>query len=469
MRRRLIAGFLGFSVVALIAIEVPFGLSLAANARSTAITSIQNDGASLGLLVGSALSLGHQAEANSLIDRFSVANKAVVVLVSDGKARIAAGAHAAEELADPETAPILAAASSGRISGEESGREPDDDLLYVALPIAVNASSSGVHQRGFSSVLLLAESAAPLHARVRGDWLKLLGFGLGLLVVASIVGTLLARSLTRSLAEIELAVSAFGAGRLSERAPTGRGPSELRNLAETVNEMARRLEELLDAQRAFVGDASHQLRTPLTALRLRLENLEQALGQGDRTRTDLARVIAEADRLSRVVDGLLALARSEGVRPERRPVDVDKVLEERREAWSALAEERGISLAIRTTASDGTRGPCALACEGSLEQVLDNLLSNALDVTPPGGTVTLRAGRTVDSVEIHVVDSGPGMTSEEREQAFERFWRKDGVTHDGTGLGLAIAAQLLRASGGTAWLDPAEEGGVDAVVQLEPC
>ena len=115
--------------------------------------------------------------------------------------------------------------------------------------------------------------------------------------------------------------------------------------------MADRLEELVHTQRAFLADASHQLRTPLTALRLRLENLEDTLGpeQG----AELAPALAEADRLSRIVDGLLTLARSEGgLRPAREVVDVEAALRDRAEAWGALAEERQVTLSCELSATE---------------------------------------------------------------------------------------------------------------------
>jgi signal transduction histidine kinase len=233
--------------------------------------------------------------------------------------------------------------------------------------------------------------------------------------------------------------------------------------------MADRLEELLRTQRTFVADASHQLRTPLTALRLRLENLEDELDpeQGQ----DLTPALAEADRLSRVVDGLLSLARTEGTRPVREPVDIGAALRDRVDAWSALAEERHVRLSDEWAARGAVERPAltALVCPGHIEQVLDNLLSNALDATPPGGAVSLGAERVDGTIEIHVVDTGPGMTAADRTRAFDRFWRPEGARHEGSGLGLAIVAQLVRVSGGTTWLDPADGGGVDAVVRLEAC
>ena len=417
MRRRLLVGFVVFALVALVAIEVPFGLSLAANARSTALSEIQNDAASLSFLVSSALQRGERTEALRLVDRYSRAQSATVVVVTNGKAVLSAGAKAVEELADPATKSILAAAAVGRVSGEQGGPDSDDDLLYVALPVGLKseASASGsatpAFRRGDARCRVGGTATCSNHRRldqVGGVWR-------GSARSCGDNGSALGASLTRPLADIEATVSAFGAGRLSERADAIHGPVELRVLAESVNEMAGRLEELLDAQRAFVADASHQLRTPLTALRLRLENLEGAGGL--QSPSDLALVIAEADRLSRVVDGLLALTRSEGVRAAREPVDVGAMLRERVEAWSALAEERQIGLEYRTppSSADETGRLAALVCHGTLEQVLDNLLSNALDATPAGGNVSLTAESVDESIEIHVVDTGPGMSAEERE------------------------------------------------------
>jgi signal transduction histidine kinase len=315
-------------------------------------------------------------------------------------------------------------------------------------------------------VLLVAESAAPLHSRVRSHFIMLALFGFGVLAVATALGTILARSLAQPLDGIAAAVAAVGAGRLSERAPVARGPSELKALAETVNEMADRLEELVHTQRAFLADASHQLRTPLTALRLRLENLEDTLEIDHRA--DLTAALGETDRLSRIVDGLLTLARAEGgVRPRREAVEVEAALRDRAEAWTALAEERQVSLEPPRAPSAQVRPLRALACEGHLQQVLDNLLANALEATPAGGKVSLDAVRVGDRIEVHVVDDGPGMSPGDRTRAFDRFWRQEGAPHGGTGLGLAIVAQLARMSGGTAWLDASPAGGVDAVVRLE--
>lgn len=470
MRRRLLAGFLAFAVVIIVLLEIPLGIIVSRSARTTAIAEIEHDSASLGVLVGSSLQRRDVAGAQGLIDRFARAEHAIVAVVGTRNPELSAGAGVAEEIADPTTKAILKSADAGRVQGEEGSQDPDDDLLYVAIPVVLDLPSTAANGKRVLEdagvVLFVAEPAAPLHAQINRDDLELVLLGVGMLAVAAGIGTLLAISLTRPLARIESTVAKLGQGQLGTRVPSTRAPAELRALRTTINEMADRLEELLHTQRAFVADASHQLRAPMTALRLRLENLEESVGQP--LESDMSRAIAEVDRLSRIVDGLLALARSDGARPERVPVYVTAALEDRTDAWSALASERHVSLIDAVDDDDAGRDELvALACTGYLEQMLDNLLANAIDATPPDGTVTMRADRRDGHIDIHVIDTGPGMSVADRSRAFDRFWRPEGSPRGGTGLGLAIVAQFARASGGTTWLDDAPGGGVDAVIRLD--
>jgi signal transduction histidine kinase len=470
MRRRLLAGFVLFAAVVIIALEVPLGLLISAKERTSALNELQGEGQSLAVLVASSLRPGQQPALQAVLNSFARSEGGVVSVIDGGRTVAVAGPGATEELGDSGTQAIVRAAASGTETGEEGSQDPDDDYLYVALPVAKAA--------GQDVVLLVTSPAGPLHSRVSADLLRLALIGIGMLALAAAAGALLARSMTRRLQEIEVAVAAVGAGDLAARAPTDRGPADFKAFAETVNEMAERLEELVHTQKAFVADASHQLRTPLTALSLRLENLEGS--SSPEAEADVRAAMAEADRLSRIVDGLLALARTEGTRPVRVPVDVPAVLDDRLEAWTPLAEERQVHLSRGEAAWRGSnRSPAgltkidgpqrALACDGHLEQMLDNLLANALDATPAGGSVSLFSLNGGGDVEVHVVDTGPGMTADERERAFDRFWRPEGAKQEGSGLGLAIVAQLARVSGGVAWLAAGPSGGVDAVVRLDAC
>ncbi len=195
---------------------------------------------------------------------------------------------------------------------------------------------------------------------------------------------MLARSVTRPLHALEQAAGEAGGGDLSVRAPEA-GPPEVRSLAVSFNEMVRRLEELVGAQEVFVADASHQLRTPLTALRLRLEN------------GDVEGALPEVERLSRLVDGLLALARAEAAPAE--PVELAAAVADRLDAFAPLAEERGVHLESRVAGR-------ALVGPDRLGQALDNLFANALAVAPAGSAVTVSGGPEA----LHVEDHGPGMT-----------------------------------------------------------
>jgi len=273
------------------------------------------------------------------------------------------------------------------------------------------------------------------------------------LAAVLIVGWELARSTTRPLRSLEGVARRLAAGDLSARAGVPKGPPELRSLSDAFNQMASRLEELVTSQSEFSAHASHELRSPLTALRLRLENLEPALVRR-RGLDDLEAAIEETQRLARIVDGLLVLARSGGSGPERESLDVA--------AWTALAEEREVDLAVSAAGVQ-----LAEAVPGHVDQILDNYLANALEVSHPGAIVTVQTEREGPWVEVHVLDEGPGLSGDELARVFERFWRGGGSRDGGSGLGLSIVRQLAGLSGGEAQLR-ARKGsrGVDAVVRL---
>jgi hypothetical protein len=238
------------------------------------------------------------------------------------------------------------------------------------------------------------------------------------------------RAVTRPLRTLHRATTQLAEGHLADPPDATTGPPELRELAASFTHTATRLQQLLDAQQAFAGEASHQLKTPLTALRLRLENLEPYLDQ--RAHASLDETIQEVERLSRMVHGLLALARRENTPTTPEPTDLDAVLAERAAMWELLAAEQHVALAVTGTAA----GP-VWAIPGGLEQIIDNLVANALRVSPTGTTLTLTRA---PGAELHVIDQGSGMTAADRERAFDRFWRASDSHHDGTGLGLPHSA-----------------------------
>jgi signal transduction histidine kinase len=289
------------------------------------------------------------------------------------------------------------------------------------------------------------------------------------------VGVLLSRWVSRPVLRLRDAATSLGSGDLQARAPTGSGPPEIRELALAFNATASQLQALLSSQEQFVADASHQLRSPLTAVRLRLEMIGDELADPepdlDRVATDVAGARGEVARLNRLVDGLLALATAERVGSATSvaaPIALASLIEDRVEAWAPVAAERRITL------SAGPRQLVAFAAFDKVSQVLDNLLANAIDASPSGGTIRIDAavpppGRDLDGlVELHVIDQGPGMSEAQRAHAFDRFWRADAVPGSlgGSGLGLAIVQKLVESDGGSVRLQVAPGGGVDAVVVL---
>jgi signal transduction histidine kinase len=172
----------------------------------------------------------------------------------------------------------------------------------------------------------------------------------------------------------------------------------------------------------------------------------------------------EVGRLSRIVDGLLALGRASEGPDARRPVDVAAVVAERCDAWSALAEERDISLRPRAAPAGGA---LVSMVPGDLEQILDNLLANAMDAVGGGGSV--RVGVVAGGgrcLEVHVVDDGPGMSEDDRKRAFDRFWQGPGAGPGRSGLGLAIVEQLARRNHAEVELREADPVGLDAAIVL---
>jgi len=281
------------------------------------------------------------------------------------------------------------------------------------------------------------------------------------LIVAALIGLLFARGLTRPLRQLNDMASRLRDGDLTARAEE-RGPPETRTLASTLNTATETIDTLVGSQRAFIGDASHQLRTPLTALRLSLDNIADGVDDPD-IREDVEHATAEVVRMSRLVNGLLALARAESTVTSPEPVRISDVVADRFDTWRAAAEESGVTL----DQDIADQKLCALVSPGHLEQVLDNVLSNALEVSPDHGTVLVRTHRDAAKAVIEVIDQGPGLPAADRHRAFDRFWRGPGLTgRSGSGLGLAIVKQLVSDDGGTVTLDEADAGGLCVRIML---
>jgi len=454
VNRRLLLGYLGLTVFVLVALEVPLGIRNAQTERGDLVAKVERDAVALASIADDAL---RGASARRLDAVAAVAYRyrrdtggRVVIVDRRGIAVIDTdpSGRSARSFANR---PEIAAALGGRTtSGIRRSATLGGKLLYVALPVASGGRVEGA--------VRITYPTSAVDARIRRFWLILGGIALVVLALAAALGLGLARFVTRPLRGVEQAAAAVGAGDLAARAPAAEGPPEVRSLAAVFNDMVARVEHLLASQREFVADASHQLRTPLTAVRLRLENLEH--GVDEVTRAELAGALAEVDRLAELVERLLALARADAAADPPARIEPAALLHERAEAWTAFAKEHGLVLEVRAAAT-----PPVQAGEERLRQALDNLIENAVEASSPGGRIVLQAAAVPPWVELRVCDQGPGLTPEERERAFDRFWRGR-AAGDGSGLGLAIVKRLVESDGGEVELRDAPAGGLEVVLRV---
>ena len=447
MTRRLLISYLTVTFIVLLLLEVPLGVFFADRERQRLSAAVERDAAVLASLYEDALQSGTAPDPRPARDYRRRLGARVVVVNVAGISVVDTDDFTDRDFS---SRPEIATALAGRRSvGVRPSETLGTDLLFVAVPVA---SGGTVH-----GAVRITLTTSEVDARVRRFWWALGGIGAVVLAVMAGVGWILARSVTKPVRELEATAARLASGDLAARTVGGDGPAELELLGERFNEMAGHIEGLVAGQRAFVADASHQLRTPLTALRLRLENLDQAIEPA--ARPDLEGAMEETDRLARLVGQLLGLARTEQRQSARESVDLAEVAAERAATWEALADEHSVNLSVDAPAS----GVVVLAVPGAVEQVFDNLLDNALVHAPAGTTITLRVTPGADRHRLSVVDRGPGMSPEARERAFDRFWRGDTSPPGGTGLGLAIVRALVEASGGGVGLAEADGGGLEAV------
>lgn len=458
MTRRLLLSYLSLTLLVLLGLEVPLGYFFARSEISRFTGDQRHAAEILAGTLENSLERRGTADIAGLVDEFvrHSGSRAVVVdrdgrLLADSQDMVPSGTDLS---ADPD---IAAALRDRSLSTARSEQAATGDTFTVTVP---GTSGTDIH-----SVLRVSYPVAPVTSRIQGTWMTLAGIGLGVLVAVAVIALALAHWVARPLRALERATADLAEGRLDDPPAIDEGPPELRRLASTFSWTAARLQHLLQAQRSFASEASHQLKTPLTALRLRLENFEPYLDA--RAHDSLDEAVEEVERLGRMVQGLLALARLENSASTPEPTDLDAAVAERALTWAAFAAEQSVDIVVT-----GAEAGQVWAVPGALDHVLDNLLSNALRVAPPGTAITLAktpAGSPqATGVELHVIDEGPGMTEAERERAFDRFWRAADSYHEGSGLGLPIVRQLTRAGGGEVTLDAAAGGGLDAVVRLKP-
>jgi len=289
-----------------------------------------------------------------------------------------------------------------------------------------------VAQRASSRKTLAAESASKLF--------------LPFFTLIAMIGVLLTVALRRGLKPLDEAAAGVAARSAVSLDPIDEAPlpREIHPLIRSINGLMQRLSEAFSAQRRFVADAAHELRSPVTALRLQVQLLERAKDELDRERA-VQELKQGIERSQRLIEQLLSLSRVEPDAPMRasRRIDLGDVVRDVVGLQSVAADHKGIDLG-----ADASPGLTVTADRHQLEVLLDNLIGNAIRYTPRGGTVDVRAGSVDGKPTLQVIDTGPGIPQDERERVFDRFYRGNGVQGDerssGSGLGLAIVQAIAQ-------------------------
>lgn len=313
------------------------------------------------------------------------------------------------------------------------------------------------------SILIVAAVATTALMSQIGFWL---GWPVWIRPIVSVAASLLmvqflARGLTQPLRRMAEAATAMAGGDYSHRVQVN-GSDEVAELAQSFNAMAAELAETDRLRKEFVANASHELRTPVAALRSTLENLVDGVGEPDHQ--TLERMLARAEHLSRLVGQLLDLSRldSDPDLTDVQPIDLGDLLHEVADEISLVSPQSEIIV----------RAPFDLKVEGQpgrLRQVFTNIIGNATRFSHPGQPVLVTVTQNNGSAGVAVRDTGPGIPAEERSKVFERFWQAGDTARTGsggTGLGLAISKQIVDHHRGTIEVRENKPSGACFVVEL---
>jgi signal transduction histidine kinase len=439
-RTRLVLASAYLLAAVVVALEVPLALNVERRAASEFQSAVLGNAA---ILAARSADLVATANATSVrrLDRLvgeTAQTGSERILVTDARGRVLVDSDTAAARGAPyataERPEFGVALFQGRIDVRRRFSETlDEELLLVTVPVVDT-------QQVVGAIRVSAPTGA-VQASVHRSWLRLALIGLAVFTAGLVLAWFLANSFARSLEGVRDAASALGRGDLGARAPA-EGPKELRAVAGAFNNMASTLVANLAAQRDFLANASHQLRTPLTGLKLRLEALRD---QGGETGAQAAKAEAELDRLSELVDGLLELARASSVDSTGRTVDLSEAARGAIQRWTEPADRSGKHLRLAGEEPAAVWGDSA-----DVAHILDNLIENALRYCPPGTEVAVETSSDNGRATLRVYDDGPGIPPEDRARVFERFYRGTNGRRagPGTGLGLAIVAELARRWGG---------------------
>lgn len=438
-------------MLAIVALELPLALQLSRRVDAEVRSQATSQADVVAATAAEPLGRSKQRALNGLVDTAARAVRGRVVIVDRQGRLIADSAGSAALGADYGNRPEIAAALKGK--GFQDTRRSQTlaaEILATAAPVVRGGRIEGA--------VRVTQSIAAVHRAVRRNVLGLALIGVFVLGLGLGAGAVIAGQFARPVRRLDAAARRIAAGDLEARAPV-EGSSEQRSLSHAFNEMTDRLSRAIRAQQSFVADASHQLRTPLAGLRLRLEEA-RASGVSAGAKQELDAGEIEVERLAKTIDELLVLSRAGEHDAPGEIVDLGQAAVDAIDRWRTIAAEQGKTLVLR---EDGRAVP-VWAARADVDRALDALVENAVLYSPHGTAITLgpRPGA------IDVEDEGPGLRQGEEERVFERFHRGRAGAEGpaGTGLGLPIARELARRWGGDASIENRDGSGARAALRF---
>jgi two-component system, OmpR family, sensor kinase len=452
VRTRFVLSFAYVLLVIIVALTVPLGIVLRDRARSElealALTNAQTIAA---LLDGDRLEGGGRRDRLSRdIDRFA-SDVGGRVVVMDPAGTVLADSEeedVGQDFDTPGRPEVGQALGSVVSAGIRSSRDEGGDIVVAAAPV--------IDEGVLVGAVRISRGVAEVQANVTRATLGIVVVALAGLTAGLVLAFVLAGSLARPLTRLAAAARRLGRGDLAIRAGTVEGGDEVEQLARSFDEMADRLERSMRAQREFVANASHQLRTPLTGMKLRLGSAIASTDDED-VSSQLRATEHEVDRLAGIVERLLVMAR-EVEEGRESHVDVAERATRATERWRERA-----SLAEASVSVSG-EGAMALVNPEDLDQILDVMIDNAVNHAP--GPIEIVVGRDGPWAVVAVRDQGPGIPADELARVTERFYRGKASSATGSGLGLTIANELVEKWGGRMGVSSDEGAGTRVEVRL---
>ncbi len=363
-------------------------------------------------------------------------------------------AHAPRDWYLPETGEVRDAFEEALLSR----RSHDPQQVWPWQRNRLVVASPVIRDGDVVAVVVTDSPTGAMRSRILHGWLIVGAGEIAAMLLAIGAALQLTGWVLKPVRVLDATTHDIATGRLKSRVAVASGPPELRRLARSFNEMADNVEDVLEQQRAFVADASHQLRNPLAALLLRIELLAYELPEGNE---EIASVQSEGKRLAQVLDDLLDLALAEHTEADLRVTDIGALTAERVAAWAPAAEAQGVRLVGDCPATTAWADPVTLS------SALDAVIDNAVKFTPEGESVEVTVASNGETSTIVVTDNGPGLTDEELARVGDRFWRSGRHQNiKGSGLGLSISRTLLAAGGGSLSYDHHEPSGLKVTVSV---